>query len=68
MDDKALTSKVDSPGKTFLLSNHPTLSPFELVWLYRQQYTVERAFKYIKSPSLLSVRPIYHWTDESIRG
>ncbi len=68
IDDKALTSKVDSLGKTFLLSNHPTLSPFELAWLYRQQYTVERAFKYIKSPSLLSVRPIYHWTDESIRG
>ncbi|MHA1689825.1 MAG: IS1634 family transposase [Promethearchaeota archaeon] len=68
IDDKALTSKLDSLGKTFLLSNHPTLSPFELAWLYRQQYTVERAFKYIKSPSLLAVRSIYHWTDESIRG
>lgn len=68
INEKALTAHLDTLGKSFFLSNHPTMSPLEIVWLYRQQFTVERAFKYIKSPDLLSIRPMYHWTDESIRG
>ena len=68
INEKALKAHLDTLGKSFFLSNHPDMSPLELVWLYRQQYTVERAFKYIKSPDLLSVRPMYHWTDDSIRG
>jgi transposase len=68
IDEKALNTHLDTLGKSFFLSNHPTMSSLDLIWLYRQQYTVERAFKYIKSPSLLSVRPMFHRTDESIRG
>ncbi|MHA1294543.1 MAG: IS1634 family transposase [Promethearchaeota archaeon] len=68
INEKALKSHLATLGKSYLLSNHPTMTPLELVWLYRQQYTVERAFKYIKSPHLLSVRPMFHWTDDSIRG
>ncbi|MHA1336364.1 MAG: IS1634 family transposase [Candidatus Helarchaeota archaeon] len=68
INEKALKSHLSTLGKSYFLSNHPTMKPLELVWLYRQQYTVERAFKYIKSPHLLSVRPMFHWTDESIRG
>ena len=68
INEDALEAHLDTLGKSYFLSNHPEMTPLELVWLYRQQYTVERAFKYIKSPSLLSVKPIYHWTDDSIRG
>jgi len=68
INEKALNAHLDTLGKTFFLSNHPSMAPLDLVWLYRQQYTVERAFRYIKSPSLLSVKPIFHWTDDSIRG
>lgn len=68
VNEKALKAHLDTLGKSFFLSTHPAMSPLELVWLYRQQYTVERAFKYIKSPNLLSVKPMYHWTDDSIRG
>jgi transposase len=55
-------------GKSYFISNHPTMSKFDIIWLYRQQYTVEQAFKYLKSPSLLMVKPIYHRNDECIRG
>jgi transposase len=55
-------------GKSYLISNHPVMSKYEIVWLFRQQYTVEQAFKYLKSPTLLSVKPIYHQNDECIRG
>ncbi|MFO8019030.1 MAG: IS1634 family transposase [Promethearchaeia archaeon] len=68
LNEKALKNHLDTLGKSFFLSNHPTMAPLDLAWVYRQQYTVERAFKYIKSPHLLSIRPMFHWTDDSIRG
>jgi transposase len=55
-------------GKTYLLTTDQTTPAEELIWRYRQQYLIERCFKYLKRPDLLSVRPIYHWTDSSIRG
>ena len=68
INEKARKGYLETLGKSFFLSNHPDMAPLDIVWLYRQQYTVERAFKYIKSPDLLSVKPMYHWTDDSIRG
>jgi len=68
IDTDALDAHLATLGKNFLLSNHPLMSPLEITWLYRQQYTIEQAFKYLKSPSFLSVRPMYHHADESIRG
>lgn len=68
INEKALKIHLDTLGKSYFLSNHPDMAVLDMVWLYRQQYTVERAFKYLKSPEFLSVRPMYHWTDDSIRG
>ncbi len=68
INKKALEAHINTLGKSFFLSNHPDMASLDIVWLYRQQYTVERAFKYIKSPDLLSLRPMYHWKDDSIRG
>lgn len=68
LDKTAINTHLNTLGKSFLLSNYLSMSPLELVWLYRQQYTVERAFKYIKTPTMISVRPMFHRTDESIRG
>ncbi|WP_457557186.1 IS1634 family transposase [Candidatus Harpocratesius sp.] len=68
LDKPALEKHLQTFGKSFLISNHPQYSAHEIVWLYRQQYTVENAFKYLKCPSLFPVRPIYHRNDSSIRG
>lgn len=68
INEKALKVHLDTLGKSYFLYNHPNMNPLDVVWLYRQQFTVEKAFKYIKSPHLLSVRPMFHWTDDSIRG
>jgi len=68
IDKNALNTHLDTLGKTFILSNNPTMNPLEVVWLFRQQYTVERAFTYIKSPTMLSIRPMYCHSDDSIRG
>jgi transposase len=68
INEASLKAHLDKLGKSYFLSNHPYMKPLEVVWMYRQQYTVETAFKYIKSPDLLSIRPMFHWADESIRG
>jgi transposase len=68
LNETALQAHLRTLGKSFFMTNHPTLTPLEIVWLYRQQYTIERAFKYLKSPTILRVTPIFHWKDECIRG
>jgi len=35
--------------------------------VYRSAWHVESAFKQMKNPKHLTVRPIFHWTDEKIR-
>ena len=55
-------------GKSFLMTNRKDLEANEVVWAYRQQYLVERAFKWLKNSEFLSIRPMYHRVDPSIRG
>jgi transposase len=55
-------------GKSFLMTNRADLTPLEVVWSYRQQYIVEHAFKLLKNPAFLSIRPMYAHTDSSVRG
>jgi transposase len=49
-----------------VLRTNARLSPLEAMLVYKQLWTVERAFR--TSKSLLETRPIYHKLDETIRG
>ena len=40
----------------------------DIVWLYRQQFTIERLFDYLKNPDLIRIMPMFHFKDDSIRG
>nr|MDO8084388.1 IS1634 family transposase [Candidatus Sigynarchaeum springense] len=55
-------------GKSFLMTNRDDLALHDIVWVYRQQYLTERAFKWLKSPDFVSVKPMFHWVDSSIKG
>jgi transposase len=56
-------------GKSYLITNHPETTPLQdLVWMFRQQTTVERAFAYLKCPEFCAARPIFHHCDDSIQG
>jgi hypothetical protein len=62
-------AKVDEDAKfdgVFVLRTNTTLSPLEAMLVYKQLWTVERAFRTTKS--LFETRPIYHKLDETIRG
>jgi hypothetical protein len=62
-------AKVDEDAKfdgMFVLRTNSNLSPLEAMLVYKQLWTVERAFRTTKS--LFETRPIYHKLDETIRG
>jgi transposase len=62
-------AKVDEDAKydgVFVLRTNAGLSPLQTMLVYKQLWTVERAFRSTKS--LFETRPIYHKLDETIRG
>ena len=67
-DEEGFKEHVLTLGKSFLMTNRSDLTPLDVVWAYRQQYIVEKAFKLLKNPKFLSIRPMFHRVDSSIRG
>ena len=59
---------MDRMGKSFYMSNDNDTKAIDLIWLYRQQYTVERIFNYVKLGNIVPFRPMRHYIDSSIRG
>ncbi len=54
-------------GKTILFTDQASWSDAEIVRGYRGQHQVEAAFRCLKSPHHVSLRPQRHWTDQKIR-
>jgi transposase len=54
-------------GKTVLFTDRKEYSNEQIVSSYRSAWHVESAFKQMKDTHHLTVRPIFHWTDEKIR-
>ena len=53
-------------GRRILVTNRHDWSSEDIILAYRGQAKVEYAFRNLKNPYHLSVRPQYHWTDEKI--
>jgi len=54
-------------GRRLLVTNRDSWTTEEIVAAYRGQSHVEGAFRTIKDPFHLALRPQYHWTDQKIR-
>jgi transposase len=54
-------------GKTLLFTDRDDWSDAAIVRGYRSQHHVEAAFRDLKNPRFLSLRPQWHWTDQKIR-
>jgi transposase len=54
-------------GKTVLFTDRKDFTNEQIVLAYRSAWHVESAFRQMKDPDHLTVRPIFHWTDEKIR-
>ena len=59
--------RLEELGKNVLFTDRKDFTNEEIVFAYRSAWHVESAFKQMKNPKHLTVRPIFHWTDEKIR-
>jgi len=53
-------------GKTILFTDNDEWSDAEIVHGYRSQHHVETAFRHMKDPQHIRLRPQHHWTDQKI--
>jgi transposase len=53
-------------GKTILFTDNDDWSDAEIVRGYRAQHHVERAFRQMKDPHHIALRPQHHWTDQKV--
>jgi transposase len=54
-------------GKTILFTDNDDWTDAEIVRAYRAQHHIEGAFRGIKDPHCIALRPQHHWTDQKIR-
>jgi len=54
-------------GKRILFTDRQDLSDEEIIFGYRGQHHVERAFRDMKDPYFISFSPPHHWTDQMLR-
>lgn len=65
-EDKRISIQEDQLGKTALFTDRADLTDYEIVSAYRSAWHVESAFRQMKDTDFLTVRPVFHWTDEKI--
>jgi transposase len=53
-------------GKNILFTDNDDWTDAQIVRGYRSQHHVETAFRSMKDPMHISLRPQYHWTDQKI--
>ena len=63
---KALDQVEDRLGFRILMTDRHDWSTTDIVNAYHSQSTVEGAFRNLKDPHHLAVRPQFHWTDQKI--
>jgi len=54
-------------GKRILFTDYHDLTDEDIVFGYRGQHHVERAFRDMKDPYCISFSPTFHWTDSMLR-
>lgn len=60
--------KKDVLGRKILITNQHDWTSEEIILAYRGQSKVEYAFRTLKNPYHLAIRPQYHWTDQKIEA
>lgn len=53
-------------GKTLIFTDNDDWSEADIVRGYRAQYHVEAAFRQMKDPHHIALRPQHHWTDQKV--
>jgi len=67
MNQKETDKLEENFGVRILMTNRHDWSTKDIVKAFYGQSNVERAFKELKNPFHMSVKPQYHWTDQKIK-
>lgn len=54
-------------GKTLLFTDNDDWSDADILRAYRAQHLVENAFRTMKDPHYIALRPQHHWSDQNVR-
>lgn len=65
-EQKLRTITDEQLGKTALFTDRSDMSDYQVIAAYRSAWHVESSFKQMKDTDFLTVRPIFHWTDQRI--
>lgn len=65
-EDKLNVIREEQLGKTALFTDRADMSDYEIISAYRSAWHVESSFRQMKDTEFLTVRPIFHWTDQRI--
>ena len=63
----AYAEKLKSFGKTILFTDNHEWGTEQIIRVYRGKSEVERDFRRMKSPIMICLEPVYHYTDQKIR-
>jgi transposase len=53
-------------GIRMVMTNRHDWETDEIIKAYYGQYTIEHAFRNIKNPTHLTLKPQFHWTDQKV--
>lgn len=67
IDKVEMDKRIENASKNILFTNCESWSPEQVIRTFREQHVVENAFKQLKNKDCISFRPIFHYTDSSIR-
>ena len=67
VDQTKLQELEDGFGIRILMTSRHDWSTEEIITTYHGQSFIEQAFKNLKNPYHLAIRPQFHWTDQKIR-
>lgn len=59
---------LETLGRSIIFTSITSWSPAKIIQAFRDKYVVEDSFKNLKNPKFLSIRPMYHWSEKSIRA
>ncbi|MHA1169058.1 MAG: IS1634 family transposase [Candidatus Hodarchaeales archaeon] len=68
VDEEAKTAHLETLGRSIIFTSLDDWPPVKIIQAFRDKYVVEDAFKQLKNPEFLAIRPMYHRADTCIRA
>nr|MDO8117600.1 IS1634 family transposase [Candidatus Sigynarchaeota archaeon] len=68
VDSNAQARYEETLGRSIIFTNRQGWTPEQVIWGYREQYVVEHAFKMMKCPGCIAIRPMFHHANASVRA